>query len=105
MEWIWIVGVTWCVLALPLAVATGYFIRRVDAKDADRRTTVPRPSPGSRRGVRESSLRLLAEGRDDRYGPPAPPDSRRGGEPELSLARPRRIGRRRIGHLRLHRRP
>ena len=47
MDWVWIVGLTWLALALPVALLVGHHLRRVDLRDARGRgfpTTGRRPA-------------------------------------------------------------
>ena len=36
MDWVWIVGLTWLALVLPVALLVGHYLRRADLRDARR---------------------------------------------------------------------
>jgi hypothetical protein len=84
MEWIWLVAISWCVLAPLIAILTGCYMRWADKRDADAsaRAALATSDSGSRAGRRSvltASLRILDKSR----GPSRPDRTRRSPRPAV----------------------
>ncbi len=93
MDWLWIVAIAWCALAVPIALAAGRYVRRLDRADARRRLEQrnslstggePTTAPSAIRRGRSRRLRGHWAGRSNRpeVGPAdAAQPSERGDQP------------------------